>query len=87
MLTLNILGTSRRREALCPSCLYAVVQKGFGGEKLTRCNLGGGLRELPFEVSECTAYVDRRIPKPEREVGFVRPGCDAKSAVTVIRIA
>ncbi len=87
MLTLNILGTPRRREALCPTCLYAVVQKGFSGEKLTNCNLGGGLRELAFEVSECTAYVDRRAAKPERVVGFVRPDPEAKPTVTVIKIA
>ena len=29
MLTLNILGTPKRREALCPTCVYAVMQKGF----------------------------------------------------------
>ncbi len=63
MLTLNILGTPKRREALCPTCTYAVVQKGFSGEELTCCNLGGALRELAFAVSECTAYVDRRVRK------------------------
>ena len=63
MLTLNILGTAKRREALCPTCAYAVAQKGFNGEELTSCNLGGGLRELKFAVCECTAYVDRRARK------------------------
>jgi hypothetical protein len=87
MLTLNILGTPKRREALCPTCTYAVVQKGFSGEKLTSCNLGGGLRELAFEVSECTAYFDRRIPKPERVVGFIRPDPETTPTVTVIKIA
>lgn len=87
MLTLNILGVSKRREALCPTCSYAVVQKGFSGEKLTCCNLGGGLRELAFEVSECTAYADRRVPRPERVAGFIRPEPDAKPAIKVIKIA
>jgi hypothetical protein len=87
MLTLNILGTPKRREALCPTCIYAVAQKGFNGEELTSCNLGGGLRELKFTVRECTAYVDRRIPKPERVVGFVRPDPEAKPGITVIKIA
>jgi len=87
MLTLNILGTAKRREALCPTCAYAVVQKGFGGEKLTSCTLGGGLRELGFEVCECTAYTDRRIRKPARVAGFLRPESEAKPAVTVIKIA
>ena len=79
MLTLNILGTPKRREALCPTCTYAVAQKGFNGEELTCCNLGGGLRELKFVVRECTAYVDRRAAKPERVVGFVRPDPEADS--------
>ena len=79
MLTLNILGTPKRREALCPTCLYAVAQKGFNGEELTCCNLGGGLRELKFAVCECTAYVDRRIPKPERAIGFIRPDLESRA--------
>ncbi|HEY1732760.1 MAG TPA: hypothetical protein VGG15_13475 [Terriglobales bacterium] len=87
MLTLNILGTPKRREALCPTCIYAVAQKGFNGEELTSCSLGGGLRELKFVVCECTAYVDRRVPKPERVVGFVQPGAEPRPAITVIRIA
>jgi hypothetical protein len=87
MLTLNILGTAKPREALCPTCLYAVVRKGFSGEKLTNCNLGGELRELSFEVSECTAYVDRSIPKPERVVGFVQPEPLARHTITIIKIA
>jgi hypothetical protein len=87
MLTLNILGTRKRREALCPTCAYAVTQKGFQGEELTCCCLGGGLREMQFAVRECTAYCDRRIPKPARVAGFVRPSSEEKPGVTVIRIA
>ena len=87
MLTLNLSRTRKRREALCPTCIYAVVQKGFNGEELTSCSLGGGLRELTFAVRECTAYVDRRTPKPEREVGFVRHPTQPKGRVTVIKIA
>ena len=87
MLTLNILGSPRRREALCPTCVYAVTQKGFKGEELTSCGFGGGLRELKFAVRECTAYIDRHVTKPERVVGFVRPEPTQKLNPTVIRIA
>jgi hypothetical protein len=87
MLTLNILGVAKRREALCPTCVYAVTQKGFKGEELTSCNFGGGLRELKFAVCECNAYVDFRVPKPERRVGFVNPDEPKKPRVTVIKIA
>jgi hypothetical protein len=86
MLTLNILGPRQRREMLCPTCTYAVTQKGFSGEELTSCWLGGALRELPFAVSECTAYIDRRIAKPTRVAGFVRPAERERDTV-VIRIA
>jgi len=73
MLTLNILELFERREALCPTCVYAVTQKGFDGEELTGCFLGGTLRELKFAVAECTAYIDRRLPRPQRVAGFVKP--------------
>ena len=52
---------------------------------LTFCNYGGKLRELKFEVCECTVYVDNRVPKPERTIGFVRPGETARPRITVIR--
>jgi len=86
MLTLNILGTPRSREALCPTCTYGITQKGFRGEELTFCCLGSGLRELTFAVSECTAYIDRRIPRPKRTVGFV-PAEDRALEETVIPTA
>ncbi len=87
MLTLNILGNSKRREALCSTCVYAVTQKGHNGEELTSCSLGGGLRELKFEVYECSAYADNRIQKPERLVGFVKAARQEKQNFAVIRIA
>ena len=87
MLTLNILGNSKRHETLCSTCVYAVTQKGRDGEELTSCCFGGGLRELKFEVCECSVYVDTRIPKPERLVGFVRPARQEKQNIAVIRIA
>ena len=72
MLKLNIFGTSKRGEALCPTCAYAVTQRGFAGEQLTSCMLGGSLRQLPFAVSECTAYTEKHAPQPERVAGFVK---------------
>jgi hypothetical protein len=85
MLKLNILSSRERREAVCPTCTYAIAQKGFNGEELTCCTLGGGLRELRFAVSECTAYTDRRLPKRRCVAGFVRRS-DGDHKVTVIRI-
>ena len=87
MLTLNILGVARRREPLCPTCAYAVTQKGFKGEELTSCGYGGGLRELRFEVRECTAYSNREGGAPRRVAGFIRPEPPEKQNITVIKIA
>lgn len=87
MLTLNILGATKRREPLCPTCVYAVTQKGFEGEELTSCGYGGGLRELKFAVSDCSVYIDRRIETPRRVAGFVTPARPSKPKITVIRIA
>ena len=84
MLKLNILGTSKRRETLCPTCACAVTQRGFAGEQLTSCMLGGSLRQLPFAVSECTAYVDKHAQQPERVAGFVKPGRNGEYAVIKI---
>ena len=87
MLTLNILANVKPREALCTSCVYEVTQKGYKGERLTFCNYGSGLRELKFEVRECTVYCDNRVSKPDKPIGFVKPGETARPNVTVIKIA
>jgi hypothetical protein len=48
---------------------------------------GCALREIKFEVCECTLYTDKRIPKPEKPIGFVKPGETARPRMTVIKIA
>ncbi len=83
MFTFKIFARPKRPEALCPTCVFAVTHSGFSGEELTCCSLGGGIRELPFAVCECTAYTDSRIRKPDRVVGFVKTAPEA----TVIKIA
>jgi hypothetical protein len=87
MLTLNILANSKGREVLCASCVHEVINKGFKGQVLTFCGYGGGLRELKFEVCECTVYFDKRTPKPEKPIGFVKPGENARPRLTIIKIA
>jgi hypothetical protein len=87
MLTLNILADTKSREALCTSCVHGVTNKGFKGEVLTFCNYGSELRELKFEVCECTVYSDKRIPKPEKPIGYITPGETARPKLTVIKVA
>lgn len=87
MLSLNILTKEKSREALCTSCVYEVTQKGFKDEKLTFCNYAGAMRELKFEVCECTVYVDSRVSKPEKVIGYIRRGEPAEPKLTIIKIA
>jgi phage-related protein len=87
VLTLNILEKKKTSEGLCTSCVYEVNQKGFKGERLTFCSYGGGLRELKFEVCECTVYGKVTEPVPRTEIGFVRRGETARPRVTVIKIS
>ena len=86
-MTLNIVVSVKSCETLCTSCVYEVTNKGFEGEKLTFCSYGGGLRELKFAVCECTAYTDKRTPKPKKTIGFIQPGETARTWLTVIKIA
>jgi len=83
----SIIGKEKTGETLCTSCVFEVTSKGFKGEKFTFCSYGGGLRELKFEVCECTVYNDKRIPKPEKRIGFVKPGKATRPKLTVIKIA
>ena len=87
MFTWTIPTSVKSREALCSSCVYEVTQKGFEGEKATFCSYGGGMREMKFGVCECTVYIDKRISRPEKTIGFVKPGETARPKLTVIKIA
>ncbi len=87
MLTLNILANEKRREALCYFVCPRSHAEGLQGEKLTFCNYGGELRELRFEVCECSVYVDGRVAKPAKVAGFIKPGETVRPKITVIKIA
>ena len=60
--------------SLCVTCTWGMVRKGFrAGEEETFCRMvapNGGM--VPFAVSDCTGYVDRRVPDPAsgRRIGF-----------------
>ena len=86
-MTLNILANEKRREALCTSCVHVVTNKGFKGEVLTFCNYGSELRELKFEVCECTVYSDKNAPKVRKPIGYIADEETAKPKVTVIKVA
>jgi hypothetical protein len=62
-MTVKIRGPqSRGEEALCKSCRWVHMQKGFrDSEEAIYCDYGT-LRPLRFKVAECTDYMDRTAP-------------------------
>lgn len=49
--------------SLCNSCYWAHIQRGFAeSEETVLCAFLRPARSVPFKVSQCTDYEDRRIP-------------------------
>src|SRR5260370_3773788 len=56
-------GKSQLTESLCNSCYWAHIQRGFAeSEELVLCAFLTPARTVPFKVSQCTDYSDKRIP-------------------------
>jgi hypothetical protein len=80
-------GTKVGTESLCDSCVYVRMIKGYAeSERITICDRLFEPMRIPFKVSECSDYSDKRLPavedmeqiawmlvtnKPGRPVGFV----------------
>jgi hypothetical protein len=62
-ITFNIENaTPQDGEALCKSCLWVHMQKGFReSEEAVFCNYGP-LRQVRFKVRECTDYSNKTLP-------------------------
>jgi hypothetical protein len=63
---MNVLirnGKPQVNESLCNSCYWAHIQRGFAeSEETIRCAFLRPARLVPFKVSQCTDYEDKRIP-------------------------
>jgi hypothetical protein len=47
----------------CDSCVYARIIRGYAhSEKITICDRLFEPIRIPFPVSECTDYLDKRLP-------------------------
>jgi hypothetical protein len=56
-------GTPQGAESLCNSCYWAHIQRGFAeSEEVVLCAFLRLARPVPFKVSQCTDYNDKRIP-------------------------
>jgi hypothetical protein len=60
--------------SLCASCTWGFLRKGFRADEAeTVCRFLAPNALVPFAISECTGYTDRRAPEPasERRIGFI----------------
>ena len=56
-------GKSQASESLCNSCYWAHIQRGFAeSEEVILCAFLRQPRAVPFKVSYCTDYSDKRVP-------------------------
>ena len=56
-------GIPQGSESLCNSCYWAHIQRGFAeSEEVVLCAFLQPARPVPFKVSQCTDYSDKRIP-------------------------
>jgi hypothetical protein len=73
-----LLKILRRAEeaGICATCTWGLVRKGVrNGHKEMMCRLLTPPTPVPFPVSECNEYCDRRAPAstaPVRRIGFVQ---------------
>jgi hypothetical protein len=56
-------GTPVGQASRCDTCVYARIIRGYAqSEKITICDRLFQPIRIPFPVSECTDYVDKRLP-------------------------
>jgi hypothetical protein len=56
-------GKPQLTESLCNSCYWSHIQRGFAeSEEVILCAFLRPARLVPFKVSQCTDYNDKRIP-------------------------
>lgn len=56
-------GKPQTSESLCNSCYWAHIQRGFAeSEEVILCAFLRTPRTVPFKVSYCTDYNDKRVP-------------------------
>src|SRR5689334_1911774 len=56
-------GTPVGQGSQCDTCVYARSIRGYGQrEKITICERNFQPFRIPFQVMECTDYVDKRLP-------------------------
>ncbi len=88
-------GKPQSSEPLCNSCYWAHIQRGFAeSEETIFCAFLRPARIVPFKVSQCTDYNDKRVPSKadmeeiawiirtkdvNRQVGFTKTAMDREN--------
>jgi hypothetical protein len=63
---MTVIRTPQGAESLCNSCHWAHIQRGFAeSEEVVLCAFLRPARPVPFKVSQCTDYCDKRIPSKQ----------------------
>ena len=59
-------GTPKNSESLCLTCMFAGIIRGYAeSEMITLCRRFWEPLRVPFKVSQCSEYADRRLPDVE----------------------
>src|SRR5579863_5208625 len=85
-------GKRQVSESLCSSCYWSHIQRGFAeSEEVILCAFLRPARLVPFKVSQCSDYNDKRVPSKadmeeiawiirtkdvNRQVGFTKKEMD-----------
>src|SRR5581483_2806150 len=64
------VSASAKPETLCATCVNVYRVKGANGKELICCNYTSELREINFQVCECTGYRNKYIVPLTRVIGF-----------------
>lgn len=77
-------GKSQPTESLCNSCYWGHIQRGFAvSEEVILCAFLRPARLVPFKVSQCTDYNDKRVPSKSdmEEIAWIIRTKDVKRNV------
>ena len=76
MTAIRIRPEAQGSVSLCSSCHWAHIQHGFAeSEEAVLCVFLRPARMVPFKVSQCTDYTDKRIPsrRDMEEIAWIIP--------------
>ena len=83
-------GTPLGAGSRCDTCVYSRIIRGYAeSEKITMCDRIFEPFIVPFKVSECSDYIDKRLPEIEamEEVAWIIRSKSAGSRAGFVTVA